>query len=418
MFWRRNLYVLWTALFFGMLATTLILPFLPLYVEELGVTDQDAVAMWSALLFSGNFLTQALFSPLWGSLADRYGRKLMALRSFLAVAIFNYLMSYTATVGQLLVARVLMGSLSGFIAASVAIVATGTPDEHLGYALGFLQTGQVAGTVVGPLVGGFLGEFLSFRMVFRVAGGMVFLSFLLALFLVKETFVRSSRTSSGGLLADIKLVGTNPGLLQMFVVLLLAQFSIQIVEPILTVYVKSLQGSEEHLTLVVGIIFAATGLANVAASPFLGRRGDCVGHTRILFFTLLGAGIFYLPQALVRSPWQLLALRALLGVFMGGIIPCANALTGTLVAPELRGRAYGVTSSAVALGNLIGPLAGGALASLFGLRSIFLATGLLLVVDAFWVRRAVRAAALSPLGVPKKQRGQAAAAHSSPPSGR
>jgi DHA1 family multidrug resistance protein-like MFS transporter len=400
MYWRRNLYVLWTALFFGMVATTLIMPFLPLYVEELGVTDQDAVAMWSALLFSGNFLTQAVFSPLWGSLADRYGRKPMALRSFLSVAVFNYLMSYTTSVWQLLLARVLMGCLSGFIAASVAIVATGTPDEHLGYALGLLQTGQVAGTVVGPLVGGFLGEVMSFRTLFRVTGGMVFLSFLLVLLLVKETFVRSPQSSSGGLLADMKLVGTNLGLLQMFVVLLLAQFSIQIVEPILTVYVKSLQPDAEHLTLMVGIIFAATGLANVLASPFLGRRGDSVGHGRLLFLTLLGAGIFYLPQALVRSPWQLLLLRVLLGIFLGGIIPCANALTGTLVAPELRGRAYGITSSAVALGNLVGPLAGGALASLFGLRSIFLVTGLLLVADAFWVRHTGGACSLPPKAAP------------------
>jgi DHA1 family multidrug resistance protein-like MFS transporter len=229
---------------------------------------------------------------------------------------------------------------------------------------------------------------------------MVFLSFLLVLLLVKETFVRSPQSSSGGLLADMKLVGTNLGLLQMFVVLLLAQFSIQIVEPILTVYVKSLQPDAEHLTLMVGIIFAATGLANVLASPFLGRRGDSVGHGRLLFLTLLGAGIFYLPQALVRSPWQLLLLRVLLGIFLGGIIPCANALTGTLVAPELRGRAYGITSSAVALGNLVGPLAGGALASLFGLRSIFLVTGLLLVADAFWVRHTGGACSLPPKAAP------------------
>lgn len=396
MLWRRNLYVLWLALFLGMLASTLIMPFLPLYVEELGVRDQDAVAMWSAVLFSANFLMQALFSPLWGSLADRYGRKLMALRSFLGVAVFNYLMSFTTSVWQLLLARTLMGCLSGFIAASVAIVATATPDENLGYALGLLQTGQVAGTVVGPLVGGILGELMSFRAVFQVSGAMVFVSFLLVLVLVKEKFVRAPKAATGGLVSDFKLVMTNPGLLQMSVVLFLAQFSIQTVEPILTVYVKALQGESEHLTLIVGFIFAVTGLANVVASPILGRRGDVLGHSRILFLTLFGAGVFYLPQALVRSSWQLLALRALLGVFLGGIIPCANALTGNMVPPDIRGRAYGVTASAMALGNLAGPLAGGALASLFGLRSVFFATGLLLIADAFWLRHAGTTVAPAP----------------------
>ncbi|MGI6604920.1 MAG: MFS transporter [bacterium] len=384
--WRRNLYVLWFALFVGMLAATLVGPFLPLYVEELGIQGEESIAMWSAIIFSANFLMQALFSPFWGSLADRHGRKLMALRSFLAVGIFNYIMSYTTTVGQLLLARTFMGCLSGFIAASVAIVATGTPDEHLGYALGLLQTGQVAGTVAGPLVGGVLGGFISFRGLFRVSAGMLVLSFLLVLFLVKEKFVRAPEKSSGGFIADTKLVSSNPGLLQMFVVMLLAQFSIQIVEPVLTVYVKSLVGSTEHLTLIVGIIFAVTGLANVAAAPFLGRRGDQCGHSRILIFTLIGAGLFYIPQAFVQTPWQLLSLRALLGIFLGGMIPCANAIIGKQVPDDMRGRAFGVTSSALALGNLIGPLAGSLFTTLFGLRSIFIATGIFLLADAVWVK--------------------------------
>lgn len=141
-------------------------PFLPLYLQEMGLTDHDEVLLWSSLIYGANLLTAFLFAPIWGKVADQHGRKLMLIRSGLGMAITISLMGVASGPIHLLLLRLLNGVLSGFSPAAIALTATSTPKEKSGYALGILHSGSVAGTICGPLLGGLLADQFGFRAVF------------------------------------------------------------------------------------------------------------------------------------------------------------------------------------------------------------------------------------------------------------
>ncbi|MCL4425894.1 MAG: MFS transporter [Firmicutes bacterium] len=383
--WRRNLYIIWAAQFILMAGFSMIMPFLPLYLGQLGVTDPKAQDLWAGLIYSANFMTAALFSPLWGSLADRHGRKIMMLRSGFGMAIVVALMGFTTNAWQLLGLRLLQGVITGFMPAAIAFMASNTPLEHTGYALGVLQTGGVAGNIVGPLIGGVLARVMGFQHIFFVTGFGCFLAATIVLVLVPERFTPVANTTRRSFAGDMREVLKERHLLLMFIIMFMTTFAINTVEPILTLFLATLQTPENLLTIMAGLIFSATGLANILAAPFLGRRGDRVGYRRVLVYALAGVALSYLPQALVQTSWQMLALRFLLGVFMGGLMPSANALIASFTPASLRGRAYGISTSFLFLGNVLGPLFGGAIAAAFHIRWIFPITSALLFINLFWV---------------------------------
>lgn len=164
--WKRNLFILTISQFLVMSAMTMIIPFLPLYLGDLGVTDPKVVSIWAGFIFGANFLTAFLFSPFWGKVADKYGRKMMILRSGFGMALVISLTGFATGPISLLLLRLLNGVISGFIPASIGLVSTNTPKERVGYALGFLQSGTVAGGICGPLIGGVLAQAFGYRMIF------------------------------------------------------------------------------------------------------------------------------------------------------------------------------------------------------------------------------------------------------------
>jgi DHA1 family multidrug resistance protein-like MFS transporter len=157
------------------------------------------------------------------------------------------------------------------------------------------------------------------------------------------------------------------------------------VQPVVTLFVKELLGDRPDLATLSGIAFSITGLANVVAAPFLGNKSDKIGYRRVLLIALLGAGLTTLPQAFASSYWAFTTERFAVGLFIGGILPTANALVGRLVPRSQRGTVYGITASAMFLGNSLGPLSGGAVAAVFGLRWVFLITGMVLLANLVWV---------------------------------
>ncbi|MBC7324765.1 MAG: MFS transporter [Moorella sp. (in: Bacteria)] len=186
--WQRNLYLL-VIIQFTVTGTFLIAtPFLPFYVAELGVTDPRYLKAWAGILMSVNALFAGLLSPLWGALSDRYGRKPMLVRSAASIAIFTFLTAFVTNVYQLLLCRILMGVFSGFSAAALSLAASTTPEHRLGFALGWLQTGQVLGLVIGPLIGGILADFFPFRTVFALAALLAVAGVILAATMVHEDF--------------------------------------------------------------------------------------------------------------------------------------------------------------------------------------------------------------------------------------
>jgi len=152
--WRRNLTILWATQFLAMVGMNLVVPFLPFYIRELGVSDPDSLARWSGVAFAGPFFLSFLTIPIWGALGDRYGRKIMVVRAIFGLALSQALIGFAQDPMQLVLFRMVQGAISGFVASSLALVSTGTLREHIGYALGFMQSSTAGGMVLGPFVGG------------------------------------------------------------------------------------------------------------------------------------------------------------------------------------------------------------------------------------------------------------------------
>jgi DHA1 family multidrug resistance protein-like MFS transporter len=266
-------------------------------------------------------------------------------------------------------------------------VASQVPEGRLGYALGWLSTGQLVGSLVGPLIGGALADLTgSYRIPFYCTSTTILLSLALVWFAVDERFEAPPKArGSRSILSSLIAVATTPVLLALFFVLLMAQFGVRTVQPIVTLYVQEMVGPRPDLATLSGIAFSVTGLANVIAAPFLGNRSDRIGYRRVLLICLCGATLTTLPQAFTENYWLFTAQRFGVGLFIGGLLPTANALVGRLVPRAERGAIYGITASATFLGNSLGPLTGGAVAAAFGLRWVFLVTAAVLLVNLLWV---------------------------------
>jgi DHA1 family multidrug resistance protein-like MFS transporter len=384
--WRRALWIMVAVQFTMSASQTSSSPILPLYLPQIGIETSSAVEFWSGVLSSLSFLVSAFVSPLWGSLADRHGRKMMVIRSALANCALQIGMGLAQNVWQLVALRAAIGAFSGFSAAAIAMVATQTPRDRLGFALGWLSTGQLVGALVGPVLGGGLADISgSYRLVFYATAGIALLAAALAHFGVDERFTPESRQGKPSALRGFIVLARSPGLMPIFITILVAQLGVRTVQPIVTPFVQELTGPLPSLATLAGFAFSITGVADLIASPFLGKRSDSLGYRRVLLISLFGAAIATLPQALVDSYWQFLALRFALGLFVGGILPTANALVGRLATTSRQGLAYGITASATFLGSFLGPFSGGTIAATIGMRSVFIFTGCLLLANLLWV---------------------------------
>jgi DHA1 family multidrug resistance protein-like MFS transporter len=360
---------------------------MPLYLPELGVVSPAAVNMWAGVLTSATSCVAIFTSPMWGGLADRYGRKLMVLRSTLGIAVFTFLMGIAQGPWQMLGLRAGMGALAGFSSASVVMVASSVPERRLGYSLGWMSTGQLVGSLVGPLVGGGLADLTgSYRVPFYFGGVICFAGFVVTLLFVPERFTPPDASKARpSLISGFRMVIGSGGLMAVIMVMMMGQFSTMAVLPVVTLYVREILGSRPDIATLGGLAFSATGLAGVLAVPFLGKRSDRIGYRRTLLICLFGAALFTLPMALPLGYWPFVLERFGLGLFVGAVLPVSNAMIGRLTEPSQRGMAYGVISSAYFVGNSTGPIAGGAIAATIGINWVFAVTGMLLAVNFLWV---------------------------------
>jgi DHA1 family multidrug resistance protein-like MFS transporter len=310
----------------------------------------------------------------------------MVIRSALANCALQVGMGLAQNVWHLVALRAAIGAFSGFSAAAIAMVATQTPRDRLGFALGWLSTGQFVGALVGPVLGGGLADSSgSYRLVFYATAGIALLAAALAHFGVDERFTPEPRQGKASALRGFIVLAQSPGLMPIFITILVAQFGARTVQPIVTPFVQELTGPLPSLATLAGFAFSITGVADLIASPFLGKRSDSLGYRRVLLISLFGAAVATLPQALVGSYWQFLALRFALGLFIGGILPTANALVGRLATASRQGLAYGITASATFLGSFLGPFSGGTIAAAIGMPSVFILTGCLFLANLLWV---------------------------------
>ncbi len=371
------------------------LPFMPLFIAQLGVHPLSNVSWWSGIVGSINFFMAALFAPVWGSLADRVGRKPMVVRSSIFGCITSALMGISQNVWELTGSRALMGMFSGFASAATALVGSQVPEESLGFAMGWMSTAQMIGTLVGPLIGGLIADQLhDYRAVFFWTAGGTLVAALACAFFVREDVkpLPASQQRRTPLWDQYREILVHPEVVPVFLVLILAMITTLAVAPILPLFVQSIAGDSPWLGTFAGLAFAITGVAGLITAPWLGKLSDEIGYRRILLITLAGAACFTFPQGFVHNIWWFLALRFGLGVFLGGILPTANAWIGRLFPPEQRGRVYGISYSATFTGMFIGPLLGGGIAAIFGFEAVFFITGLLMVVNFLWLALYLRPA--------------------------
>ncbi|WAH37982.1 multidrug efflux MFS transporter [Alicyclobacillus dauci] len=382
--WKRNLLVCWFGTFATAAGMSLVVPFLPLFIEQLGIHETGAIERWSGLAFSATFLLSAIASPIWGRLADQKGRKLMLLRASLGMAIVMALMGFVQNIYELVGLRLIMGGVSGYVAAANALVATQVPKEHAGSALGTLSTGMVSGTLIGPLIGGWLAEQVGIRHVFYVTGSFIFLAFVVTLVFVREKFVTGERPQLSN--REVwKMIAYPNLLISLFLTSLMLQVANMTIEPIVTVYVKQLLHNSAHVAVISGLVVSASGISTVFAAPRLGVISDRVGAQRVLMVCLCVSAILFIPQAFVKTPWQLMMLRFLMGASMAGTLPAVSSLLRQSVSRSIAGRVFGYNQSARYVGNIAGPLIGANITANFGFRYVFYFTSLLLVLNALWV---------------------------------
>lgn len=389
--WKVNLISVWFGCFFTGLAISQILPFLPLYVSQLGVTSHEALSMWSGLTFSVTFLVSAIVSPMWGSLADRKGRKLMLLRASLGMAIAILLQAFATNVWQLFFLRAVMGLTSGYIPNAMALVASQVPRERSGWALSTLSTAQISGVIGGPLLGGFLADHVGLRAVFIITAILLVVSFLVTLFLIKEggrpVISKSERLSGRAVFASLPYPGL---MISLFVTTMVIQLCNGSVGPILALFIKSMEPESTNIAFLSGMIAAVPGVSALISAPRLGKMGDRIGTARILMATLIFAVVLFFAMSFVTSPLQLGVLRFLLGFADGAMLPAVQTLLVKYSSDQVTGRIFGYNQSFMYLGNVAGPLIGASVSAMAGFRWVFAATAIVVLINIIQLAIALR----------------------------
>lgn len=362
---------------------TMILPFLPLYLEELGVTNEKSLSIWTGAIFSAAFLSGAIMAPIWGIFADKFGQKANLIRAGIGMGILTFSMAFATGPWMLLGLRFSMGFFSGFITVSFSYLSRITPKEQTGSALGFLQTGGISGGIVGPLFGGALSDWFGFRPVFAVTGISILITLLLVIYAIPKDQPMLSEKGKQGTFKDVL---TNKHLIILFVAAFLLQAAMLSTNSMMTIFVKSFVTNKENLALLAGFAASILGIAIIIGSPYLGKLGDRIGHIKLLPVVMVASGILFLPQLWTDNIYELYVWRFMQGLLLGGVWPAIQTLIHKKTPPDIQGRAFGVTSSVRFLGNLAGPLIGGWISGSYVTAYVFGFAGILLMAGGLLVK--------------------------------
>ncbi len=384
--WKRTTYIC----FFGALLTSTglsqVAPILPIYLQELGLSSSAEIARWSGLSMGITFLIVAMVAPFWGRLADRKGRKLILLRASFGMMLTNILCGFVTTPLQLVLCRMLQGLVSGFYSGSVTLVASETPKEHAGWALGLIASANLGGSLIGPLFGGYLASFFGIRSTFFIVAFFLAISFILTLFFVHETYQPPADKVKVGFSYLRKHLKYSHSLLIIGTSSFIYAVAFMSLQPIITVFVKDiLPPDTANLAFLAGAIFSATGFAQMISSTVLGNTIDHIGARKVLIGSLLYVGLLTIPHAYVTDIYHLAILRFLLGFGLGGLLPALNAFISTHTPKHLTGQVFSYNQSSQFLGYFLGSVGGATLMSWLGFTVLFWVTGFLFIFNAAWV---------------------------------
>ncbi len=370
---------MWIANFLVASSTTMIMPFLSLYIETMGNYSTEYVQRWAGFIFGVTFITAFIFSPIWGRVGDKYGYKPILLITGSGIATSIFLMGFMDTVHELFILRLIMGAVTGFIPTSLAMISKQTPKAIAGQVLGTLQTGNVTGSLFGPIIGGMLADTFGFQYTFIYTSIAIGVATLVVFFGVKEVRQTSKKAQEKEFTRKevLSFIFHKRVLLTIMIISLLVQVANFTIQPLLALYVNELTKTES-VAFLAGLAFSATGFGNLLATRNWGKLGDRIGHDKVIMMLLIGGAILFIPQGLVTSLWQLVLLRFLFGMAAGGIIPCMAAYIRQVAPISIQGEVQGYNVSFRFLGNVIGPAIGGIISGYIGISSVFFVTSAIL----------------------------------------
>ncbi len=385
--WKLTLGIVFMSQIFCAVGFSMIFPFLPLYIEDLGSTMGLSIEFLAGMVIAVQGFTMMIAAPIWGIVADRFGRKRMVLRAMLGGAVILAMMGLVQSAEQLILLRAVQGLITGTVSANNALVAAATPRKRVGFAMGMLQVGLWTGVAIGPLIGGVLADMFGYNVPFFITATLLFVAGLTISFGINEDFKPPKnpvKINPSAILGEWKHILSTSGVGMVYFMRFLTGLARTIIIPIAPLFVVSLIAEDVgSMNTYAGLVLAVSSATSTIGAVYLGNLGDKISHKTVLFWSSVAAAILYVPQVFVGDVWQLLILQGLAGIAAGGLVAAPSALLARFTDKGEAGAVYGLDNSVIAGARAVAPLFGATVAILFGMRGTFAASALVFAIIAY-----------------------------------
>ena len=384
--WKRTVYISLVCVFCTAFGVSQLAPILPLYFHDLGVQTPEAMSLWSGLATGATYIIVCLAAPFWGRVADKKGRKITLIRSSFGMALCNALIAFQTTPEGVVLIRLIQGLVSGFYSASITLIASETPIERTGWALGLLASANLAGSLIGPLLGGYIADTVGIRNDFIIVGALMGLAGVLATIFIHENYVPQPNPEKLSIRKLKEQIPEFNSIVALCVASFIYAICIMSLQPVISVYIKGIVPSDtENLAFIAGAVFSAMGIAQLMSSSPLGKLVDKIGPRKVLVVSLIYVGILNIPQAYVSDVYQLAIIRFLQGFGLGGMLPALNTYLSSKTPREFTGQVFSYNQSCLFFGYFLGSIGGASLMAWLGFTTLFWVSGGLFIISALWI---------------------------------
>lgn len=384
--WKRTVYISLVCVFCTAFGVSQLAPILPLYFHDLGVKTPEAMSLWSGLATGATYIIVCLAAPFWGRVADKKGRKITLIRSSFGMALCNVLIAFQTTPEGVVLIRLVQGLVSGFYSASITLIASESPIERTGWALGLLASANLAGSLIGPLLGGYIADTVGIRNDFIIVGALMGLAGVLATIFIHENYVPQPNPEKLSIRKLKEQIPEFNSIVALCVASFIYAICIMSLQPVISVYIKGIVPSDtENLAFIAGAVFSAMGIAQLMSSSPLGKLVDKIGPRKVLVVSLIYVGILNIPQAYVSDVYQLAIIRFLQGFGLGGMLPALNTYLSSKTPREFTGQVFSYNQSCLFFGYFLGSVGGASLMAWLGFTTLFWVSGGLFIISALWI---------------------------------
>lgn len=384
--WKRTVYISLVCVFCIAFGVSQLAPILPLYFHDLGVQTPEAMSLWSGLATGATYIIVCIAAPFWGRIADKRGRKITLIRSSFGMALCNILIAFQTTPEGVVLIRLIQGLVSGFYSASITLIASESPIERTGWALGLLASANLAGSLIGPLLGGYIADTVGILNDFIIVGIIMGLAGLLATVFIHEDYVPKDNVEKLSISKLKEQIPEFNSIIALCVASFIYAICIMSLQPVISVYIKGiLPSNTENIAFIAGAVFSAMGIAQLISSSPLGKLVDKIGPRKVLVISLIYVGILNIPQAYVSDVYQLAIIRFLQGFGLGGMLPALNTYLSSKTPREFTGQVFSYNQSCLFLGYFLGAVGGASLMAWLGFTTLFWASGGLFIISALWI---------------------------------